>query len=306
MEVSIERLLIGLLQEVFGDDLLGSLLFGSRARGDYRHESDYDILLVIKDYIEDDPMKTYFETYRNLIALREETNSDVTILPISVDDLAKSLSSSVILNALIEGRIIYDKDGMLTRIKEKVENKLKNLGIKRVKETWGYSWVVPPNLVPFKIEVNINDPSEYEYRLKLAREHLEEAVKALNGKALVAAAYEAQLSIENSAKAVIGLFKPPTWIHNPASELRQIIKQHEDNFRKVESMEAKLNTLATLADEAAPHHALASYGDVSRMITPKEIYKSEEARELVKRAQDAFNIAKEAIEKLKDRLDESS
>ena len=49
-------------------------------------------------------------------------------------------------------------------------------------------------------------------------------------------------------------------VHNPASELRQIIKQYDDHLKKVESLEAKLNALATLTDEAAPHHALASYG----------------------------------------------
>jgi hypothetical protein len=36
------------------------------------------------------------------------------------------------------------------------------------------------------------------------------------------------------------------------------------------------------------------------MITPKEIYNLEEVKELVKKAQDAFSIAKEAVEKLKD------
>lgn len=295
---SIEGLLIDLLQRAFGSNLLGLLLFGSRARGDCRDESDYDFLLILKDYIEGDPMKTFFEAYRNLRALREETNRDTTVLTISIEDLAKSLSSSVILNALIEGKIIYDREGVLKKIKEKVNDKLNNLGITRIKESWGYSWIVPLNLVPFKIEININDPPEYEYWLKLAEEHLEEAIKALDGGALVAAAYEAQLSIENSAKAVIGLFKPPTWIHNPAPELRQIIKQHGDLLKKVRSLEAKLNTLATLTDEAAPHHALASYGDVRRMVTPKEIYKPEEVRELVKRAQDAINIAREAVKEL--------
>lgn len=163
--VSIERLLVDLLQRAFGDNLLGLLLFGSRARGDYRDESDYDFLLILRDYAEGNPMKTFFEAYRNLRTLREETNRDTTVLTVSIDDLAKSLSSSVILNALIEGRIIYDKEGVLKKIKEKVNDKLNNLGITRVKESWGYSWIVPPNLVPFKIEININDPPEYEYRL---------------------------------------------------------------------------------------------------------------------------------------------
>jgi len=152
------------------------------------------------------------------------------------------------------------------------------------------------------LEVNIEDPLEYEYRLRLAKEYLEEALKALNGGALVATAYEAQLSIENSAKAVIGFFKPPTWIHNPAPELRQIIEQHKEQLKKVESLVEKLNMLATIADEAAPRHALTSYGDIMRMMTPREVYKPEEVEELVKKAQRALKIAEEAIESLKRAL----
>jgi len=45
----------------------------------------------------------------------------------------------------------------------------------------------------------------------------------------------------------------------------------------------KLNMLATIADGAAPHHALTSYGDIMRMMTPREIYKPEEVEELVKK-----------------------
>lgn len=145
--------------------------------------------------------------------------------------------------------------------------------------------------------MNVNDPSEYEYRFKLAEEYLEEAFKALEGGAHIAAIYEIQLSIENSAKAVIGFFKPPTWIHNPGSELKQIIGQHEELIRRSVPIQ-ELKKLASLADEVAPHHALARYGNLGMMRTPREIYKLDDAKKLAGKAREAFRIARETIEKL--------
>jgi predicted nucleotidyltransferase len=37
------------IQELYQDELDKIILFGSRARGDYRHDSDYDILIVLKN-----------------------------------------------------------------------------------------------------------------------------------------------------------------------------------------------------------------------------------------------------------------
>ncbi|MEM4430986.1 MAG: nucleotidyltransferase domain-containing protein [Thermofilaceae archaeon] len=162
VEVDVEGLLTSLSLKMFGDGLLGLILFGSRARGDYRDESDYDILFLLKDYFDGDPVKTYFKAYEGLRAFREAVNRDTTVLVVSVQDLVRNVSSPVILNALIEGRIIYDKEGLVKRLKDKVNEKLRSLGIRRVKEDWGYSWIVPPSIVPFKLEVDLEDPLEYE------------------------------------------------------------------------------------------------------------------------------------------------
>ncbi|MEM2617654.1 MAG: nucleotidyltransferase domain-containing protein [Thermofilaceae archaeon] len=162
VEVDVEGLLTSLSLKMFGDGLLGLMLFGSRARGDYRDESDYDILFLLKDYFDGDPVKTYFKAYEGLRAFREAVNRDTTVLVVSVQDLVRNVSSPVILNALIEGKIIYDKEGLVKRLKDKVDEKLRSLGIRRVKEDWGYSWIVPPSIVPFKVEVDPEDPLEYE------------------------------------------------------------------------------------------------------------------------------------------------
>jgi len=68
----------------------------------------------------------------------------------------------VILNALVKGRVIYDEGGLVKRLKDKVNDRLRSLGIRRVKEGWGYSWIVPPSIVPFELEVDPEDPLECE------------------------------------------------------------------------------------------------------------------------------------------------
>jgi len=82
-------------------------------------------------------MLRHFKAYEGLRAFREAVNRDTTVLVVSIQDLAKNISSPVILNALIEGRIIYDKGGLVKKLKDKVNDRLKSLGIRRVKEDWG-------------------------------------------------------------------------------------------------------------------------------------------------------------------------
>ncbi|ASJ02942.1 nucleotidyltransferase [Thermococcus profundus] len=39
------------IREAFGDRVKEVIIFGSRARGDYREDSDFDILLILRDGI---------------------------------------------------------------------------------------------------------------------------------------------------------------------------------------------------------------------------------------------------------------
>jgi len=279
--------IVNCLKKAFGKKLLAVLLFGSRARGDQRPDSDYDMLILLDEYMTN-PVKDYFSAYRALRPFREMYMLDTTVTVISIDDFKASLTSPLILNALYEGIILYDARRVLTKAKKKLLDKLRSLGIERIKTEWGYTWRVPPiSEPPFKIEVDIEDPPSHMYRLKLAREHLEQAKIALEAGAIIAAVHEAQLSIENSAKAVIAVFKPPSWVHNPAPELRELIREG----RIPPEAKDRAFHLAEIAEEAAPHHALSSYGDIREMTTPYEIYNKEDAKALVQRAVEALEHA---------------
>lgn len=285
-------LIVECLAKAFGDRLLAVMLFGSRARGDCRPDSDYDIFVLLDDYVSD-PVRDYFSAYTALRPFRDELVTDTTVVVASLRDLGRSVSSPLVLNALVEGVVVYDREGTLTRVRRKLLDKLRSLGVERVRVEWGYTWRVPQTVeLPFRVDVDVKDPPSYQYRLRLAREHLEEAVKALGASALVAAIHEAQLSIENSAKAVIAVFKPPSWVHNPGPELRELVREGRAPSRRARSAMLRL---AEIAEEAAPHHALSSYGDVRREATPRDIYTEGDARRLVGMASEALRIATDLI-----------
>jgi len=69
-----------------------------------------------------------------LRAFIEAVNKDTMVLIIFIQDFAKNVSSFTIINALIEE---------------------------------GYNRIMPPSIAPSKLEVDLGNPLEHEYRLKL-------------------------------------------------------------------------------------------------------------------------------------------
>jgi HEPN domain-containing protein len=146
------------------------------------------------------------------------------------------------------------------------------------------------------------DPFEdVKYRLELARDHLEGARKALEVREFAIAVGEAQLSIENAAKAVISCFRIPTWSHDPSEELREIVKEKEG--RIVETLGpdflAKLEELASLAHEVAPEHGRVAYGDLTKRTPPRRLYSEAEAEKAVRGAEKALAVATTFVNKWK-------
>ena len=68
--------------------------------------------------------------------------------------------------------------------------------------------------------MRINPRHEVLYRLELAERYLKEAEEAYKRKDYRSTVASSQLSVENSAKAVIAFFRVPSWSHDPSHELR--------------------------------------------------------------------------------------
>lgn len=129
-----------ILRSELGDRLLGIMLFGSVARGDWEKSSDIDLLLVAEGW---DDLKVW-ERLRQLSKAREllkrtaEYEAAVRVgywptfqhYPLAegeVDNFHR-----VYLDATIDGKILYDPQQILSSALEETVRKLTALGARRV------------------------------------------------------------------------------------------------------------------------------------------------------------------------------
>lgn len=78
----------------------------------------------------------------------------------------------------------------------------------------------------------MDSKEEATYRLNLARFHLEQAKKSFDSQLYPIAAKEVQLSIENSAKAVVSCVRKAAKTHDPGAEVREIVKEYAKQIGK--------------------------------------------------------------------------
>ncbi len=102
--------------------------------------------------------------------------------------------------------------------------------------------------------MKINPESEVKYRIKLAEGYAERARKFLRQGFYKECVEAAQLSIENSAKAIVALRRMPSWSHDPSQELYEIIPELPEKCRKL------AERLAHLSHAVAPEHGTSTYG----------------------------------------------
>ncbi len=112
-----------ILRQHFGERLLGVLLFGSIARGDWTKDSDIDLLVVVDRW----DLKTWSRSSK-LLGLgkmlrktREYTDSvgagfmpTIQHHPLSSEE--ESLNHRIYIDIVLDGITIYEKDAYITRL----------------------------------------------------------------------------------------------------------------------------------------------------------------------------------------------
>ena len=136
------RPIIEALKEAFENHLICVVLFGSKARGDDRKESDWDLFMVIKE-LPQSPLKrqmmirkticSKFREYVNFIAKTEEEFEEG--FPPLYLDLG------------LDGLILYDPEGYMSQRLRLIKKRIEEAGIFRIRRKDGsftWKWKTPP------------------------------------------------------------------------------------------------------------------------------------------------------------------
>ncbi|MGC8961242.1 MAG: HEPN domain-containing protein, partial [Candidatus Bathyarchaeia archaeon] len=99
-----------------------------------------------------------------------------------------------------------------------------------------------------------------------------------------------QLSVENAAKAVIAIYRIPSWSHDPSHELEELTAAMPEEVKHLS------RELAVIARRLAPEHGRTTYGEPSRGLTPWDLYNREDAYSALNDARKAFKCLNEILE----------
>jgi len=120
----------------------------------------------------------------------------------------------------------------------------------------------------------MNSREDVDYRLSLAKGFLKEAKEDFQLKRWRSCVDNAQMSVENSGKAILTLFGVPPKTHEPAKHLKKLIQNIKIPIEIRDKIQEILPDFLTLGIE---EHFMTDYGDESSFRLPWEIFDEEAA-----------------------------
>jgi predicted nucleotidyltransferase len=142
-ETASDRLepVIAAFRQQLGADLIAIVLFGSRARGDHRPDSDWDLLVVANQL----PASTLQRHFYLKTVLPPDWAAQTSVLAKTPRELEENLTS-LMLDIALDGEVLYDTDGYITSRLGQLQRLMNEKGLYREQAgrdlTW--QWREPP------------------------------------------------------------------------------------------------------------------------------------------------------------------
>lgn len=134
------------LKNRFGDGLVTVAVFGSRARGEARADSDLDLLLVAEGF-----PKSRLDRQLLLLRLARAVSEDfadlIACVPLSPEEASRV--QPFYLGMLSGHELLHDRAGFFRAVLERLRRRLGELGSRRLVDEDGYEyWDLKPDWKP--------------------------------------------------------------------------------------------------------------------------------------------------------------
>jgi HEPN domain-containing protein len=130
------------------------------------------------------------------------------------------------------------------------------------------------------------------FRLNLAEGFLLEAREDINLKRWRSCVDNSQLAVENAAKVALALLGPVGKTHDPAKLIRKLLASNSFSS----AIRSSVGRLAECAEKLGPQvHIQSDYGDDEKMKTPWQLFDEAKAKDALKTAEEAVQLANEII-----------
>lgn len=123
------------LREGLGKNLMAVVLFGSRARGDAREESDWDLLVIAKDL-----PKRQMERYRKTKDILPQKWRGRTSILAKTPEEFEAVPPSLYLEIALDGLILYDPQEYAAVQLQKLRRLIQAKDLRREKRGCDFIW----------------------------------------------------------------------------------------------------------------------------------------------------------------------
>lgn len=289
-----ERLLDRLLTEIkagYGRRLVAVAVFGSVGRRTPREDSDVDLLVIARDLPDGRGARLdeFLAVARRLGDALRSVNPDRTptlLSPVLKTPEEVAHGSPLFHDMTEDARILYDPEGFLAAYLERLRERLREIGARRV--PWGGGWYWDLTGHADAGTIRMTHESLAQSYLRKARVRLKALAVFRDAGAHSDVIREAQELVELALKGMLRAVgvDPPKY-----HDVGRLLLEHRDKFPP--DVARQLDGVTELSEWLRMHRELAFYGDID--FIPTERYSAADAARAYDGAAFVLSLAERVI-----------